>query len=87
MQGIWKKEVLFALGWALEGYDFHHKQMVSCEDKIEEILQQFNPKTKQEQDREVGNQAEKEVKYKEVERRPKSKKVRQNEYRWGGTPL
>ncbi len=78
LQGIWKEEVLFALGWAVEGYDFHHKQMVSCEDKIEEILQQFNPKTRQEQDNQVG----KEVRNKEVERRPKSKKVRQNEYRF-----
>lgn len=62
----------------MEGYDFHHKQMVSCEDKIEEILQQFNQKTRQEQD----NKVEKEVRNKEVERRPKSKKVRQNEYRF-----
>lgn len=80
LQGIWKKEVLFALSGALEGYDFHHKQMVACEEEIEEILQQFTPKVAQEQNKEIANQIEKEEKSKGVERKPKSKKVRQNEY-------
>jgi len=38
LQGIWKQEYLFMLEQAFEHYEFHQKQIRSCEQKIEEQL-------------------------------------------------
>jgi transposase len=38
LQGIWKQEYLFMLEQAFEHYEFHQKQIRSCEHKIEEQL-------------------------------------------------
>ena len=34
LQGIWKEEYLFMLEQAVENYEFHKKQIKSCEEKI-----------------------------------------------------
>ena len=38
LQGIWKEEYLFMLEQAVENYEFHQKQIKSCEEKIKEQL-------------------------------------------------
>ena len=38
LTGIWKEEYLFMLGQAVENYEFHLKQIKSCEEKIQEQL-------------------------------------------------
>ena len=38
LQGIWKEEYLFMLEQAIENYEFHKKQIKSCEEKIEQQL-------------------------------------------------
>ena len=34
LQGIWREEHLFMLEQALENYEFHQRQIKSCEEKI-----------------------------------------------------
>lgn len=38
LQGIWKEEYLFMLEQAVENYEFHQKQIKSCEEKIKQQL-------------------------------------------------
>lgn len=38
LEGIWKEEYLFMLEQAVENYEFHQKQIKSCEEKIKEQL-------------------------------------------------
>lgn len=38
LQGIWREEHLFMLEQALENYEFHQKQIKSCEEKIKQQL-------------------------------------------------
>jgi transposase len=38
LQGIWKEEYLFMLEQAVENYEFHKKQIKSCEEKIKQQL-------------------------------------------------
>jgi transposase len=38
LQGIWKEEYLFLLEQAVENYEFHQKQIKSCEEKIKHQL-------------------------------------------------
>ena len=38
LQGIWNEEYLFMLEQALENYEFHQKQIKSCEEKIKQQL-------------------------------------------------
>jgi hypothetical protein len=38
LQGIWKDEYLFMLEQAVENYEFHQKQIKSCEEKIKQQL-------------------------------------------------
>jgi transposase len=38
LQGIWKEEHLFMLEQAVENYEFHQKQIKSCEEKIKQQL-------------------------------------------------
>jgi len=38
LQGIWKEEYLFMLEQAVENYEFHQKQIMSCEEKIKQQL-------------------------------------------------
>lgn len=38
LQGIWKEEYLFMLEQAVENYEFHQKQIKSCEEKIKHQL-------------------------------------------------
>ncbi len=38
LQGIWKEEYLFMLEQAFENYEFHQKQIKSCEEKIKQQL-------------------------------------------------
>jgi hypothetical protein len=41
LQGIWKEEHLFMLEQAVENYEFHQKQIKSCEEKIKlQLLKQ-----------------------------------------------
>lgn len=42
LTGHWKKEHLFSLQQALELYDFYQKQILHCDKKIEEALQELN---------------------------------------------
>ena len=38
LEGIWKEEYLFMLEQAVENYEFHQKQIKSCEEKIKQQL-------------------------------------------------
>lgn len=38
LEGIWKEEYLFMLAQAVENYEFHQKQIKSCEEKIKQQL-------------------------------------------------
>ena len=42
LTGHWKNEHLFSLQQALELYDFYQKQILHCDEKIEEALQELN---------------------------------------------
>ena len=42
LTGHWKKEHLFSLQQALELYDFYQKQILHCDEKIEEALRELN---------------------------------------------
>jgi transposase len=41
LQGNWRDEHLFALGQALETYDFHHRHVAACDRQIEAELAKF----------------------------------------------
>ena len=42
LRGHWKNEHLFSLQQALELYDFYQEQIIHCDEKIEEALQELN---------------------------------------------
>ena len=42
LRGHWKNEHLFSLQQALELYDFYQEQIMHCDEKIEEALQELN---------------------------------------------
>jgi len=42
LTGHWKKEHLFSLQQALELYDFYQKQILHCDEKIEQALRELN---------------------------------------------
>jgi transposase len=41
LQGNWRDEHLFALGQALAAYEFHHRQMAECDERVEAELARF----------------------------------------------
>ena len=41
LYGNWRDEHLFALGQALDAYDFHHRQVAACDRRIEAELAKF----------------------------------------------
>jgi len=44
LTGDWREEHLFTLHQALEGYDFHHRQIAACDLRIERYMQTFASK-------------------------------------------
>jgi hypothetical protein len=42
LTGTWREEHLFSLRQALESYDFYQKQLLNCDEKIEQALQVLN---------------------------------------------
>jgi len=42
LRGLWRKEHLFALGLALESYQFYQKQIQQCDRHISEVLQEMS---------------------------------------------
>src|SRR2546421_311958 len=38
LQGNWQADVLFELEQALEGYDFHQRQILACDGKLQKYL-------------------------------------------------
>ncbi len=47
LEGNFRPELIFALEQSLQGYDFFHKQIVSCEEEIEKMLLQWSQKTEE----------------------------------------
>jgi transposase len=45
LHGNWREEHLFALGQALDLYEFHHRQMHACDERIEACLRRFADKS------------------------------------------
>jgi transposase len=43
LNGFWHPEQLFALGQALEGWEFYQKQMAACDQQIAEVMEQIGP--------------------------------------------
>ena len=42
LKGFWHPEQLFALGQALEGWEFYQKQMAACDQQIAELMEQIS---------------------------------------------
>jgi transposase len=71
LEGNYKEENIFVLEQTLSSYDFHKRQMLECDQKIEEVLQQMSAISKQEEEKQEAAQEDK--------KKPK-KKVRKNKY-------
>ena len=42
LRGLWRKEHLFALGLALDSYQFYQKQIKQCDEHISEVLREMS---------------------------------------------
>ncbi len=71
LKGNYKEENIFILSQFLSSYDFHKSQMLECEQKIEEVLQQMSSISSDKKD--VANN-------KEGSTNKKKRKARKNEY-------
>ena len=69
LTGHWKNEHLFSLQQALELYDFYQEQILHCDEKIEEALQELNGGKKPEEGVNIQNHGGK-----TPEKRPKYRK-------------